>query len=254
MEFFKSTCKIKMAILIFTILGIVNLTYSQSQDSTNISSFFSGSILVTNNGISLVPSLSLEKPATIFYMSMGKGRLSFNPELRFSLEGKPWSFLLWWRYKLIQGEKFKLHIGTHPSFVFKTKIVSIDGESKNILITSRYWAGEFVPRYKVGKNIRLGIYYLYSRGLNDFAATNTHFLSLNSNFSHIKLSDQFYLKFRPQVFYLKLDERDGFYASSVVTLAKKNFPLTIAAITTKTINSTIQSKDFVWNVSLIYSY
>lgn len=254
MEFLKATCKIKRTFFIFIFLGIVDLSYSQSQDSTKVSSFFSGSVLVTNNGISLVPSLSLEKPATIFYMSMGKGRLSFDPELRFSLEGKPWSFLFWWRYKLIEGEKFNFHIGTHPSFVFKNKIVSIDGESKNILVTGRYWAGEFVPSYKVDKNISLGIYYLYSRGLNDFATTNTHFISLNSNFSHIKLSDQFYFKFRPQVFYLKLDERDGFYFSSLLTLVKKNFPITLAAITTKTINSTIQSKDFVWNMSLIYSY
>lgn len=253
MEILKPISKFEKVLFLFAFLGLFNFSYSQ--ESTIVpKSFFSGSVLVTNNGISLVPSLSLEKPATIFNMAMGKGRLSFEPELRFSLEGKPWSFLFWWRYKLIEREKFKFHIGTHPSFVFKNQIVTIDGELKNILITSRYWAGEFVPSYKVGNNISLGIYYLYSRGLNDFATTNTHFLSFYSNFSYIKLTNLFFLKFRPQVFYLSLDDEDGFYASSLLTLAKKDFPITLSAITTKTINSTIQSKDFVWNISLIYSY
>jgi len=36
-------------------------------------------------------------------------------------------------------------------------------------------------------------------------------------------------------------------------VAKKNFPLSISAIINKTINSDITgSKNFVWNVSLIY--
>ncbi|WP_242120582.1 hypothetical protein [Aestuariivivens sediminicola] len=251
----KPIWEFKMTNLFFAIIGLIHLSHSQSENNSNIQKrFFSGSVWVTNNGISLVPSLSLEKPATIFNMSMGQGKLSFDPELRFSLEGKPWSFLFWWRYKLIHSGKFKFHIGTHPSFVFKNETVSINGASKNILITSRYWAGEFVPSYGIGEHTRLGIYYLYSRGLNDFATTDTHFLALNSDFSNIKLSDEFYLKFRPQFFYLKLDDRQGTYASSLLTLAKKKFPWSIAAITTKTINSTIKSKDFVWNVNLIYSY
>jgi aryl-alcohol dehydrogenase-like predicted oxidoreductase len=45
---------------------------------------------VTNNGISLVQTFSLGKPAAIVTLSIGKGKLSFEPDLRFSLKEKPW--------------------------------------------------------------------------------------------------------------------------------------------------------------------
>nr|MBP6073208.1 hypothetical protein [Flavobacterium sp.]MBP6100608.1 hypothetical protein [Flavobacterium sp.] len=62
---------------------------------------FSGGITVTNNGISLLPTFTLGKPAAIFDFAVKSKRWSFEPQLRFSLEGKPWSFVFWGRYKVI---------------------------------------------------------------------------------------------------------------------------------------------------------
>lgn len=62
-------------------------------------------------------------------------------------------------------------------------------------------------------------------------------------------------KVAPQFYYLKQDERDGFYVTSKLTLAKRNFPLSISAIINKTIQTDITAgKNFVWNESLIYSF
>jgi hypothetical protein len=98
--------KINLFIHIFLFPVILNLpqsAFSQEPDGTNTVSHFGGAITVTTKGISMVPNLSLGKPAAIFDLSMGKRRLSFEPSLRFALEGKPWSFLFWWRYKLINN-------------------------------------------------------------------------------------------------------------------------------------------------------
>ena len=76
---------------------------------------FRGSASITHNGISLVPSFSLAEPAAIFDLKMTKGKFSFEPEMRFALEGKPWSFLFWFRYKAIKKERFSLRIGAHPA-------------------------------------------------------------------------------------------------------------------------------------------
>ncbi len=75
---------------------------------------------ITNNGISLIPTFSLGKPATILTMSLGKGRFSFDPELRYSLEAKPWSLMLWARYKVLKINRLLLTLGGHPALVFKT--------------------------------------------------------------------------------------------------------------------------------------
>ena len=57
------------------------------------------------------------------------------------------------------------------------------------------------------------MYYLFSQGFDD-SQKYTHFLVLNSAFPNINISKQFRLGIFPNVFYLRLDELDGFYAAS----------------------------------------
>lgn len=241
--------------LFFLLLHFTHFAFAQKTDSTKNTGYFSGAIAVTNNGISIVPSFSLEKPAAQFNLALGKKRLSFEPDIRFSLAGKPWSMLFWGRYKLVTGNKFNMNIGEHLGLNFKTSPQLINGDSSTTTVTRRYLATELYPRYSLTKNISIGIYYLYSHGLDAGTIGNTHFLTLNTNFSHIKISDQFFLRFNPQFYYLKLDSRDGYYFTSTLTVAKKNFPFSVSSTINKKINSNIiGSKSLLWNVSLVYSF
>jgi len=234
---------------------LTHFSFSQNTDSTKQTFHFGGAALVTNNGISLIPTFSLGEPAAIFDVFMGKRRLSFEPEFRFSLEGKPWSFLFWWRYKLVEGNKFKFNIGVHPALNFRTVATEVNGESKETIITRRYLAGELSPNYVITKNISLGIYYLYSHGIDKEAVRNTHFLTFNTNLSHVSLFDGVFMRITPQVYYLKQNNEDGLYVTSTLALNKVRFPLSIATTINKTIETEIiASKDFLWNVTLIYSF
>ena len=213
---------------------------------------FRGTVSVTHNGISLIPSFSLGDPAAIFDLKFTKGRYSFEPEMRFALEGKPWSFLFWSRYKLVQNEKFSLRIGAHPALNFRTITIMRNGQEEDILESRRFLAGEFVPSWKIGKNMSVGLYYLYSYGFDD-SAKNNHFFVTSIAFSKIKLTEQINLSFSPQAYYLKQDDIDGFYAVAFFTLAKEGFPLYVTSILNKAIDTRIQpEKDFIWNVSLVY--
>jgi hypothetical protein len=243
-------------LLAFVFSLLSQAAFSQKTDSTKRVRHFYGSVSVTNNGISLVPTFSLGKPAAILNLSMGGEKFSFEPDLRFSLEGKPWSFLFWSRYRLINKNRYRLTIGAHPALNFKTARIPVKGgDSSNVTIARRYLAGELAPGYSVSSNFALGVYYLYSRGLDDGTVKNTHFLTLNSTISNIKLPGKVFLRVAPQVYYLKQDARDGFYATASVSLTRKQLPVSVAAIFNKTIRSEIiTSRDFVWNVSLIYSF
>lgn len=245
----------KNGILSFVLLTLAYSSFSQKKDSTNNIFHLKGAVTVTNKGISFIPSFSLGKPAAIFDLSMGKKKLFFEPQLRFSLAGKPWSFLFWWRYKLIANKKFAFTLGAHPAMNFKTESFSVNGITKTGIIARRYLAGELSPNYFVSKNMSVGLYYLYSRGLDNGTTKNTHFLTLNSNISNIKLGNAFYARVTPQVYYLNQDGADGFYITSTFTLSKKNFPLSIQSIVNKTIRTNIAgSQGFLWNASLIYSF
>ncbi len=228
---------------------------AQNVDSLSKMRHFSGSLSITHNGLSFIPTFSLGKPASIINLSIGSSKFNFEPELRFDLEAKPWSFLFWFRYKMQPNKKWRINIGMHPALNFRAEVDSSNGVAKENLVTRRYLATEFAPSYFLKKDISVGLYFLYSRGLDAGTLNNSFFLTLNTSFSNVEIASQFFMKFTPQVYYLNLDGQDGVYMSEATTLSKKGFPISISAIFNKTLRSNITAnKDFVWNVSLVYSF
>ena len=233
--------------LVVTFLLLTHFSFAQQTDSIKSSYQFKGAVTLTNKGISFIPSFSLGKPAAIFDLSMGKKKLFFEPQLRFSLAGKPWSFLFWWRYKLVSKNKVAVTLGAHPALNFRTDSFLVDGNKKAFITSRRYLAGELAPNYFVSQNISVGLYYLYSRGLDYGTTRITHFLTINSNISNINIGSRLYARVTPQVYYLKQDTKDGFFVTAAVTLLHKKIPLSVQSIVNKKIRSAIPgSKGFLW--------
>lgn len=244
----------KSGFLLIVFILVAHFSFSQKVENTKVPTQIIGAVAVTNNGISFIPTFSLGKPAAIFDMSVGR-RLSFDPQFRFALDGKPWSFIFWIRYKLLRTDKFSFNLGTHLGLPFKTISETSNGVTTEILTAKRYVAAELAPNYQLSKAISIGTYYLYSRGIDIGATKDTHFLTVNANFSNIPLTKQFYLKFIPQVYYLKMDSQDGFYFTSALTIANRKVPVSISSVINKVIQTDISaSKNFVWNLSLIYAF
>lgn len=236
-------------------LHLTYFSFSQNADSTKSISHFSGSINVTNNGISLVPNFSLGKPAVITNFSLGKGRFSIDPDIRFSLSAKPWTMLFWARYKVIPAGRFRFTTGAHLGLNFKTGMLPVNGDTSETNIVRRYLATELVPNFFLTKNISVGMYYLYSHGLDAGTVKNTHFVTFNTNISNIQLADEVFARVNPQVYYLKQDARHGFYFTSSLSIAKKDFPLSVSGIINQKLSGDIlASKNFIWSVGLVYSF
>jgi len=175
----------KRVFSLFILLNLYYVSFSQNHESTKVASHFGGAITVTNNGISFIPNFTLGKPAAIFDMSVGR-KLSFEPQFRFALEGKPWSFIFWWRYKLVKTNKVAVTLGAHPAFLFRTITDTINGVSQEIIKVQRNVAVELSPNYFLTKNISIGMYYLYGYSLEKDVIKNVHYLTLNANFSFIQ--------------------------------------------------------------------
>ena len=91
-------------------------------------------------------------------------------------------------------------------------------------------------------------------GLDNTAKTS-NFLTFNAILSNVKLTKNYYLRIIPQVYYLKMDEKDGYYVTSSFTLSNKNHPFSLSSIINKVIKTEMSgSKNFNWNLSLIYSF
>jgi len=244
----------RYSFLILIFLTIHSFIFAQERDSINVVSNFGGSVTINTKGISTIPNLTLGKPAAIFAMNVGR-KISFDPEFRFALEGKPWSFIFWWHYQILNKDKFRLRAGLNTSLSFKTISVTTDQSSEDIIWARRSLTGDLTTSYSVAKNFTIGPYYMYIRNFDPNMPVNTHFLSLRAGFSNIRLSKKFYVRFNPQLYYLKMDQEDGFYLNATLALLKRNFPISLSALINKSIKSEISAgEDFLWNVGLIYSF
>ncbi len=242
---------------LFLFICIASAAFAQQNDSTKVVAHISGNAAVTNNGISLIPNFSLEQPAAIFNMSLEKGRFSFDPEFTFSLEeGRPWYQLFWLRYKLVNKGKFRLGAGTHLGLNFVRKDQPPGSDPERLIVTERYLVGELVSTYTISKNVSVGLYYIVSRGYDIGKTKPTHFLTLNASFTNLKLSKRLFLNITPQVYYLDLFGNGGnYYATSSFTLGLTGSPFTLSSIINKAIKTDIaDSKDFIWNLTLNYSF
>jgi N-acetyltransferase len=246
--------KRSLSLLLFALISLAQPAFSQDVDSSRSKTVVTGLVTVTNKGISTVPSFTLGKPAAILNVSIARSGFAFEPELKYGLDGKPWAFLFWGRYRL-DRDRFHLTIGEHPSVNFRTRTVSIDQSEREVIEARRFLAGELYPSYSVSANVGVGVYYLYSRGFDPDVAENNHFLALRTTLSNVPRSDSYFVRFIPQVFYLKQDARDGFYINSALAIGKGDLPLSVGAQVNRTIQTSIlEGDDFIWNVSLSYAF
>ncbi len=249
-----------MKLLLFTFsMLLVFLTGSmsvvaQTSDTIPKTGRFSGAITLTSKGLSTFPNLTLGKPAAVFDFSAGAEKLRFEPTLRFALDGKPWTFLFWGRYEVLNTEKFQFKLGAHPAYAFKTIEVTENGTTSEIHRVHMYLAGELAPLFYITKNISIGPYYIYANGISNGTVQNSNFISFRAIFSNINLSDNYYLKLYAQTYFLKLDDVDGFYVNSTLSFNRRNFPFSISSTINKSIDSTIPGDDFLWNINLTYSF
>ncbi len=207
-------------------------------------------INLNNNGISLFPNLSFGKPAAIINLTIGKKGVFFEPEFRWGLNGKPWSYIYWMRYRIKNREHFGFNVGAHPSYVIRENTVTINGAEVKRYISQRYIAAELFPVYIHSPKFQLGFYGLYSKGLDSYAVQNSYFVSLQPRFPHISINKNYYLSLFPQLFYLNLDGKQGTYVNETLRINKENCPIGISSILTYKLRSTIPGDKVVWNVGL----
>lgn len=240
------------AMLLLALLAALSApALAASGDSTL---FFRSDLSVTQNGFSFIPSFSLGKPAVILEPSIGNKRLSFEPQFRFAMEGKPWSFIFIYRYKLVARQKFQLLAGFHvPSIVFSTQTVTTNGTSQDVIVSRRFVAAELLPNYVLNENVSVGVYLLRGHGF-DPGIRNSYYAGLRSTIRNISLGGPVLLRVIPQFYYLQIDDQAGTYFTNTAVLSVRNFPLSVSNIINRAIQSNINGKDFDWNISLMYSF
>lgn len=241
--------------LLFGVLFGLTLMPTYAQERQRDSTFFFRNVVsVTHNGFSLIPSFSLGRPALVYEPAIGNQRMRFEPQFRYALDGKPWSFIFIYRYKIINRNKFGFTAGAHvPALVFRTQTTNHYGTEQEVLVANRFVSVDLLPDYAIKPRLSVGMYLLYGHGF-DGGVKNSYYAGLRSTVKNVKLGRQVVLRFDPQLYWLKTDEKSGTYFTHTLSVAVRNFPLSVSSIVNKAIQTRIPGKDFDWNVSLVYSF
>jgi hypothetical protein len=246
--------------LIFIVVVFMSLLvsfegFSQNQDTTKVATIYAGSVGITNNGFSIIPTFSLNSPAITTFLSWKKKQFSIDPDVRLALTGKKGSILLWFRYYPIQREKWKLRVGMHPALNLQLREIVENGVTTQISQARRFIAFEANPSYRINKKLTVGLYYLQGNGLQKNGARTSHFVNINMNASKIKLVKNYQLNWMPAFYYLYLDAYEGIYFTSTVGFSNTKSPISIQSSINKTMYSNIPAnKDFLWNVAVLYNF
>ncbi len=247
--------KINRRAIVLVLLMADHYSFAQLPDSSQSEMTFSGSIGITNNAFSIIPLFSTNSPSAIMLFSWKKNRFSIEPDIRLSLDGRKGSMLFWFRYRLVDRQKFSLQVGTHPAYNFALRDITENGVTTGITQARRFIASEVVPNYRIKPNWSVGMYYLQGNGLQKDGPRITHFVTLNTSLSNIKFSRNIRFQFIPAIYYLYMDGDAGNYFTATGILSHNKIPFTLQSAINQTFSSTIPgNKNFLWNVSLKYDF
>jgi hypothetical protein len=242
----------RLALPVLAALSLAHPAVSQAVDSAGSRTEVAWAISVTNRGISTI--FTLDKPAASLDVSIRHGAFSANPQFRAGLDGTPWSFLVWGRYRLVDSGRLRVSVGAHPALAFRTATVPVNGVAREVVVARRSAAGDLSPSYAFSRNVIVGTYYMYSRGLDADMTRHTHFVAARAGLANVRLPAGFVARLDPEVYYLNLDDRGGAYLDSRLTLAQRDLPVSISGLINRPIHTDIpRGGVFLWNVGLNYA-
>ncbi|MFN4145210.1 MAG: hypothetical protein ACK4GN_05250 [Runella sp.] len=241
---------------LIVIFSVVSLCYAQNPDSTQNLTTFSGSVGITNNGFSIIPTFSLNSPATIINFYFQKKRFSFDPDIRLVPNASKGGLLFWFRYRLIMRKKFNLIVGTHPAFsMIRREATDSKGNTIQITETLRFIAFKVLPSYQISPHWNVSAMYLNGNALQKHGPQRTHVLFLNSAFTNLKIGGNYRFHFTPTVFFLKLDDTSGEYFTATASISNTQSPFSFHGTINQTLRSNIPDNQFfMWNVMLAYNF
>jgi hypothetical protein len=252
----KSSLQYACALIILLVASAAAI--AQTTDSTlKKTTTFSGSVGFSSNGFSIVPTFSLNSPASMTQLSLRRNKFSFDPDIRFTTDFRKGSMIFWLRYHAITTKKYRLRVGAHPAMNFQTRAIT-DAAGRPLAISQmrRFFAWEVLNDYKLTRHLTAGIYYLQGNGLQKTdGAKTTHFIAFTPSLSNLTVTKALRLTIAPSAYYLNLDGKKGTYVSGAVILSHQKWPFSLQHAFNKTLTANIPgNRDYMWNVSLHYNF
>ena len=197
---------------------IFNLTFSkESSDSSAAKLKFNGNVSFNTNGMAPVPAFSLGKPTLIGAFSLQKKRFSYDAQIAYGLNLRPWIIDNWLHYRIIYKPKFELRTGVDFAMFFS----EIDEGDHKILQGQQYIAFEIATIFKFSPKNILSLMYWNDNG-QDYGTINGSFYNIVYDRLDIEIGKSVLLSGSLQLFYLDYTgNNDGLFISPRIAASNK---------------------------------
>jgi len=212
---------------------------------------------INSTGIASIPAFSLDKPAVMASVFLGKNRFSYEPTLAYGLDLRPWFIDNWLNYKLVRRPVFELTAGFNISTFgskYPVAVTDENAENETIWQAQRYFAFALTGVYKVSPNNTLTVAYWNDRG-QDPGTIKGHFFNLVGERSGIGIGKNVLISAALQIFYIDYDgNNDGLFVAPKISSSLRNSPFALFFQASQAITSNIEPfPGFRWNLGLSYT-
>jgi hypothetical protein len=229
-----------------------SLGYStEKTDSTRSKLKISGNLSLNSNGIAPIPAFSLGKPALIAAFTLQKRRFSYDPQIAFGLDMRPWIIDNWVHYRLIYKPKFELRTGVDFSMFFD----EYDTGDYTILQGQQYIAFELAGIFRFTPKSILSLMYWSDNG-QDHGTIKGNFYNIVYDRNDIEIGENVLFSASLQLFYIDYTgDNDGLFVSPRIASSLKKIPLSLFFQAIQPLTSNIEPyPGFRWNAGLAYLF
>jgi len=223
----------------------------EKSDSTKSPLNISGELTLNSNGIAPVPAFAFGKPTFKSNITLKKNRFSYNSQLSYGLNFKPWIMDNWFHYLLIDNPKFEFRTGLDISVFFS----DYQAPDKDIIQGQRYVAFELAGKYIITPRNSISLMAWSDNGI-DQGSISGYFIDLVYEHVDIRIGKNLLLDVNVQTFYTDYTgNNDGFFISPQVSLSVRNVPFFIFSQAIQPLTSNISPyPDFQLNIGLGFSF
>jgi len=224
---------------------------TEKPDSTKSKFNISGSLSLNSNGIAPIPAFSLDKPALIGAVTLQKKRFSFDPQIAYGLDMRPWIIDMWLHYRLIYKPEFELRAGVDFSMFFG----EYDAGDYKILQGQQYITFELAGIYRFTPKSILTLMYWNDNG-QDHGSIKGNYYNIVYDRNDIEIGRNVLFSATLQLFYVGYTgNNDGLFVSPKIASSVKNLPLSLFFQAIQPLSSNIEPyPGFRWNLGLAYIF
>jgi len=239
-------------ILFFCILIFPLDTLAEEQvDSLKRHLQVSGMVSLNSNGIAPIPAFALGKPAVSANLSLRKNRFSYDPQLAYGLNFKPWIMDNWFHYKLIENASFELRTGINLSMFFS----EYEMANEKVWRGQRYTTFELAGFRKLPHGLTLGLMCWYDLGIEPETISG-YFINFVADQPDIGIGKHLMMAINVQLFYINYTEKnDGLFISPKLSISTRKVPVSAFFQGIQALVSNITPfPEFQWNIGIGFTF